>query len=169
MMMKRTVYILAVSFLMAFAISLFARQKSNGKTSKQDHILYPTVYLGNSTYMGGPIKKEEFDKLLKQGITSHDSMGYKYKVMGFDFNYAERQLYEDSAGNLKIMTDFSFEYCPGDTITHNIASSIYQRTKPGDTIFIDRVMVARYTSKTNKNQVDTNVIAARAMKCIITK
>jgi hypothetical protein len=96
-------------------------------------------------------------------------MGYKYKVMGFDFNYAERQLYEDSAGNLKIMTDFSFEYCPGDTITRNIASSIYQRTKPGDTIFIDRVMVARYTSKTNKNQVDTNVIAARAMKCIITK
>lgn len=166
--MKRSAKILSVTFLVAAALSLLAQQSSVGKTSGAKHVIYPTVYLGNSGYSGGPIKKQEFDKLLHEGLTSQDSSGEKYKVMGFNFNYVERELYEDSAGNLQMMNDFSFEYCPGDTITSNVASSIYTRTKPGDTVLIDRVMVARYLNK-GKKSLDSNVVTARPMKCIITQ
>lgn len=169
MNMTRTANIFAAFFLIVFGASLLAQQQSNGKTGKPEHLLVPTVYLGKSDYKGGPIKKDDFARLLRQGLTSHDSLGYKYKVVRFDFNYAERQLYEDSVGNLKVMTDFMFEFCPGDTVTSAISASIYDRVKPGDTVFIDRVMVARYTSKSNKNVLDTNIIAAKSMKCVIIK
>ena len=132
-------------------------------------IMYPTVYLGHSEFKGGNIRKEEFDKLLKDGLTSKDSMGNRYKVLGFEFNYAERQLYEDSAGNLKVMTDFLFEYCPGDTITSNISASIYERTKPGDTVFVNKVMVVKYINKTDKTLPDTAAILAKGLKCVIVK
>jgi hypothetical protein len=160
--MNRNIFLLVLLF--ALGVSLFAQEKSNSAK----HLVLPSVYLGHSDYKGGPIKREEFDNLLKQGLTAHDSAGYKYKVISFDFNYAERELYEDSIGNLKVMTDFLFEYCPGDTITGNISASIYDRVKAGDTVFIDRVRVARYIGKTNKT-LDTEVVSARGLKCVITK
>jgi len=177
--MNRTVSIVVVIVLMAAGQNLTAQQKGKSKTAAKtdnvttegapaSHILYPTVYLGHSEYHGGPIKKLEFDRLLKQGLTSHDSLGNKYKVMGFDFNYFERQLAEDSIGNLKMFTEIFYEFCPGDTITSNIATSLYERTKPGDTVIIERVKVVRYINKT-KVLPDASAIGARGLKCVIVK
>jgi len=174
--MNRTVKILFLVLSVAVGLNLWAQQKSNGKADDKGgamagkNILLPTVYLGRSEYHGGPIKKEEFDRLLKQGLTSHDSSGNKYKVVAFDFNYGERQLYEDSIGNLKVMVDLVYEHCPGDTITSNVSASIYDRTKAGDTVYIDRVTVVKYLSnKSNKTQPDSAAIGARGMKCVIVK
>jgi hypothetical protein len=177
--MNRIARIVLVIILIATGENLAAQQKAKSKAAdKWEHvpqenatasnILYPTVYLGRSEFHGGSIKKQEFDRLLKQGLTSHDSLGNKYKVMGFDFNYIERQLAEDSIGNMKVFTEVFYEYCPGDTITSNIATSLYERSKPGDTILIERVKVARYVNKT-KVLPDATAIAAKGLKCVIVK
>ena len=184
--MSRTINILLLIFLMAVGINLLGQQKANskqpvnGKGAKRG-VLIPTVYLGNSDYKGGPIQKEQFAILLRQGLTSHDSLGNKYRVIGFDFSYAERKVYEDSIGNLMKMTDFTSEYCPGDTISHDISASgdtslegdvilsIYDRIKPGDTVYFDHIMVVKSGRNSLLSISDTTAIAARGIKCAIVK
>lgn len=168
-------------FLLVAAVACFnllaQQKKTNAKPvvekneggDQHKKLLLPTVYLGKSDYSGGPIKKEEFNRLLKQGLTSRDSLGNKYKVLGFGFNYAELALYEDSIGNAKMMVDMLYEYCPGDTITNNVSSSIYDRIKPGDTVFIERVIVVKYLPKSTKVQSESDAIGAKGLKCVITK
>lgn len=159
--------ILSLTVLVAAGVTLFAQQKGTATTGKKP--LVPYTYLGHSEYKGGPIPKVTFDGLLKQGVSSRDSMGNKYKVVGFRFSYAERTVYEDSVGNLQMMTDLMYEYCPGDTITTAVASMIYDHTKPGDTVYIDDVSVVKYLDKSGRTQPETNAFAARGMKCVITK
>ncbi len=176
-MMDRSVKVILFIFLLAVGFHLLAQQKSNGKAANAEQspsnskkALFPTVYLGRSEFKGGAISKAEFDRLLKQGLTSSDSLGNKYKVVDFDFNYIERELFEDSIGNMKVMTEILYEHCKGDTITRNISSGIYDRSKPGDTVYIDQVSVVRYKpGKGNKPIFDSVVLGARGIKCILTK
>ena len=176
-MINRTVQVFLFIFLSAVGYHLLAQQKLNGNAdgkgqtaSNTKKILFPTVYLGRSEFKGGLISKAEFDRLLKQGLTSTDSLGNKYKVVDFDFNYIERELYEDSIGNMKVMTEILFEHCKGDTVTSNISSGIYSRSKAGDTVYIDQVSVVRYKNgKGNKPVFESTVLGARGIKCIITK
>lgn len=175
--MTRTVKVLFSLMAIAVCLNAWAQQKKpNAKTDdgtrSEGHprrVQIPFVYLGKSDFKGGPIKMEEFNRLLKQGLTSRDSMGNKYKVTSFGFNYAERMLYEDSVGNLKVMTDILYEYCPGDTITNNVSASIYERVKPGDTVFIDRVTVVKYLNRSNKVAADSTAMIAKGLKCVIMK
>ena len=161
---------------MMFCASLWAQQKAAispgaGKTGKDTaarkkkvFINRPRLYLGHSDFSGGKIKASVFDSLLKQGIHSHDSLGNPYQVLGFSFDYAERRLFEDSAGELTWQIDLSSEYCPGDTITSNVAATIYERIKHGDTVFIEQAVVVKPNTK---RAPDT--VFGRVMKCEITK
>ncbi|MFI5195821.1 MAG: hypothetical protein ACHQD8_01910 [Chitinophagales bacterium] len=173
--MNRTVNILSLVLLIAYGVNLPAQQAAKGKADGKQQgkgvtrIFLPPVYLGNSEYKGGPIKKNTFDDLLKQGLTSHDSLGNRYRVVGFQFGYAERNVYEDSVGNLQMLMDYAYEYCPGDTITAAIAASIYDRTKPGDTLYFDRVSVVKYLNNSTQPQSETESFAARGMKFVIVK
>ncbi len=97
------------------------------------------VYLGKSDYYTGKITKGVFDSLVKQGLTSRDSAGRVFKVTGFTFSYAERNLYEDSVGNPMILTDYLSEYCFGDTLTPFLKVNIPERSKVGDTLFVDQI------------------------------
>ncbi len=56
--------------------------------------------------------KQDFTRYLKQGLTSQDSLGDKYRIISFDFIYGERTLYEDSIGTLKVYTDMNTSFCP---------------------------------------------------------
>jgi hypothetical protein len=170
--MNRMVKILLPVFLFVFGASLSAQPKSGGQTPPEKgklRVVMPDAYLGRSSTNGGQIKKADFDKLLKQGITAHDSAGNKYKVIGFEFGYAEKSLYEDEAGNLQVGTDYLDEYCPGDTVSHNVSGSIYERTKPGDTVYIDRIKVVGYVKKTTQTLPETEAILAKPMKFVIIK
>lgn len=99
------------------------------------------AYLGAPAFKGGNISKRVFDSLLHLGVRATDSMGKKYPVSGFDFSYSERNLYEDSVGNLMYVNDYFTEYCAGDTITRAISKNIYYKTKPGDTAYFDNIKV----------------------------
>lgn len=110
----------------------------DGKAAKPKPKPIP-VYLGKSDYYTGKITKQVFDSLLKQGLTSRDSAGRAFKVTGFTFSYAERSLYEDSVGNPMILTDYHSEYCFGDTLTPFLKANMPERSKPGDTVYVDQI------------------------------
>ncbi len=194
-MMHRTVNILLLVLLIIIGFSSIAKQKEKGNGSdqhnakKNNHIFMPPVYLGNSPNTRGPIRKDVLTGLLKQGLTSHDSLGNKYRVVGFNFGYAERKLYEDSVGNLVAMMDYLSEYCAGDTlssdITHprgtqitdnldgtpdstDITKSIYDRVKVGDTIYFDNIRVAKYIDAM-RSAPDSDAILGKGMKFWIVK
>ena len=186
MMMHRKGSLLLLMIILA-SFELPAQQKkAEGKTS---HVFMPPVYLGHSDKRGGPIKKDAFNSLLKQGLTCQDSLGNKYRIVGFDFGYSERKLYEDSVGNLITMMDYTSEYCPGDTLSTDISTtrvtaiqnyidgapdegdvsrSIYERVKVGDTVYFDHVIVAKYLNAT-ESLPDNEAIMGRSMKFYFVK
>jgi hypothetical protein len=139
--------------------------KTTTANNKAKKVFMPQAYLANTEYKGGTIKRDELSRLMRQGITSRDSMGNKYKVASFQFGYAERVLYEDSSSNMMVLVDYMTEYCPGDTLTPGISASIYERIKPGDTVYFDRVSV--YKAMANRN-VD-EIIAGKGMKFVVTR
>lgn len=194
-MMYRIVTILLLFLLLITGSNLSAQQKKPGEqhpqnNNKNAHIFKPPVYLGKSEYTGGPIKRDVFNNLMKQGLMSHDSLGNNYRIVGFDFGYAERKLYEDSVGNLITMMDFLSEHCPGDTLaaditqtrsvqitnyldgspdsSEDVSRSIYNRVKLGDTLYFDKVLVSRYIN-TTQSLPDTSAILSRNMKFWIVK
>ena len=188
MIMGRIVKIFLLVFLVVCKVNLSAQEKSKGKTGHgPERIFMPGVYLGHSENKGGPIKKDASTSLMKQGLTSHDSLGNRYKVTGFDFSYAEQKLYEDSSGNMVMMTDMSAEYCPGDTLASDIAYNVhmlksayltdsadipkglYERVKPGDTLYFDHIKVIKYGKNATLSMSDTATIAGRGMKFYIVK
>jgi len=177
MMMNRTVNILLLVLFSAIGVNLLAQQAAKGKTEGKQpanatagkKIFLPPVYLGKSEYRNGPIKRETFKELLKQGLTSHDSLGNRYRIVGFQFSYAERMVYEDSLGNLQMVMDYASEYCPGDTMTAGIAESIYERVKPGDTLYFDRINVVKYLKNSTQTQPENEAFNARGMKFFIVK
>lgn len=121
----------------------YVERKDTLAIVKKPKVYYIPVYLGNSALQGGSISKYVFDSLLKQGLTARDTMGMVYKVDGFYFNYGERNLYEDSSGNMMWVTDYLSEYCPGNMLPAHISGSIYMRTKPGDTTYFDNIKLTR--------------------------
>lgn len=110
-------------------------QTAKTDTAAKKKVYYPVV-LGLSDRSGGTIPKQLFDSLLRQGVRAQDTAG---QVSGFMFNYKERNIYEDSVGNIIVLTDLLTEYCPGDTLTPGISNSIYLRTKKGDTAYFDNI------------------------------
>ena len=143
------------------------------------YIFVSCIFDDGSDYKGGPIQKEQFARLLKQGLKSHDSLGNKYRVVGFDFSYAEQKIYEDSIGNLMKMFDFSSEFCKGDSLSRDISTdsdttadmevvlSIYKRVKPGDTVYFDHIMLLKQGRNSLLTIPDSVAIAGRPIKCVI--
>ncbi len=173
-MAKRAGKIVAGVLATMCCVTLWAQQKAvttQSKTSGKDtatarakkRVPKPVVYLGHSNFSGGDIVAKEFDSLLKQGISARDEKGNLMKVLGFNFNYAERRLFENEEGEMSMQIDFATEYCPGDTITPNISGSIYDRIKSGDTVFIAQVLLERKVG----NDIDT--VFGKEMKCVIRK
>lgn len=170
--MKRTSNILLLVAFTCFAATLLAQQKGkkvtkkvstidslHGKVSKYARHYVP-VYLGHSDLTGGALPKSVFDSLMKQGIYARDSAGDVYSVIGFNFSYAEMNLYEDSIGNLKIEPDYMIEHCEGNMVDANISSSLYNRTKERDTVYIDQVQLLT---------PDSSSADGNPMKFVITK
>lgn len=146
------------------SLPLSAQKKPAPKESKPHKVLMPQAFLGNSDKKGGMIGRDEFTKLVKQGLQARDSAGNRYKVTGFEFMYGERQMYEDSAGRPMVMFDYLSEYCPGDTLSPGVATSLFNRLKAGDTAYFNRVEVLR----ARPGEAGT-VIMGKGMKFALTR
>jgi hypothetical protein len=158
--------VLSAVFFMMLCFSLIAQQKKAAAPEKNNKrkAYLPIVTLGKPGFAGGQIKAANFDSLLKQGIYSHDSAGNPLNVVSFNFSYLERMIYEDSVGDLHQVTDISKEFCKGNTVTENIAGSIYERIKSGDTVRIDEVLLTK-----NKPGRKIDTFLGKSIKCIIIK
>lgn len=168
--MKRTSKFIFICAGLCLVATLFSQKGiAGGGGSQKDTAAkkpykpptYP-VFLGKSEISGADIKvsKKDFDRLLKQGLTAKDSSGQPMKFHGFMFTYGERNLYEDSVGNLIILTDLLAEYCFGDTLASNISLSLYQRSKAGDTAYIDDIQLVDVHGKSK---------LGRSMRIVLTK
>jgi hypothetical protein len=107
---------------------------------KRRHSLV-SVYLGNSDWSGGKIPKRSFDSLMRMGLTAKDSAGVPGRVEEFRIYYKERNLYEDSVGNMYVNVDILTDFSKGNKLNSYMGSSLLDRTKRGDTAIFDDIMV----------------------------
>ena len=124
--------------------TVYAQKRTHSRKPKSTKLIIHSkpvmeVVIGTSELSGGPVSKRDFDAFAPMGIRIKDPQGAF--IEGFSFTYAERNMYEDSVGNEKPMTDYLTEYCMGDTLSPIISHTIAQRTKPGDTAFYDDIHI----------------------------
>lgn len=97
-------------------------------------------YLGCSYSDEHPIPKQTFDSLIHLPLCARDSSQQVYKILSFDITYAERGLYQDSAGLPIIYTDYSSASFKGDTFTSQWKAIFEERSYKGDTIYFDNIL-----------------------------
>lgn len=136
--LSRGVILLLLGF--GLVAQSFNKDDDKDKPKKKKEYRVP-VYLGKSNLSGGAISVSVFDSLLAQGLTSKDTLGRPHLVTSFLFTYAERNLYEDSIGNLMWLTDLRSAPCKGDTLEEYVLESTLDRMKSGDTVYFDNITV----------------------------
>ena len=67
-------------------------QAKAGKKPVKKGVLFPDVFFAGSTVANGPVKVKDLETMLRSKLQAHDSSGTSYKVLGFDFTYAEREI-----------------------------------------------------------------------------
>lgn len=127
--------------MMLAVLLVFAGALAQEKKKEKPKPKPVPVYLGRSNINEGKIPVHVFDSLLKQGLTARDSAGRSYTVNGFLFTYGERNLYEDSVGNLMMLTDLLVQPCDGDSMNAHILDIVKERSKAGDTVYFDDIIV----------------------------
>ncbi len=178
----RSVYLSIILVASILAVNVHAQKKQkepaksiakNADDKKTDNMankrksinLYrPKVYLGNSEFCGGPIKRATFDSLISHGLKCYDSMGRPFRIISYYINFYEHQFYEDASGNLTIMTDKSGELCHGDSLTQVKIESLRSRVKFGDTVIFESIRMLS-PAITGKN----DTFRAATLNCYIQK
>ena len=161
MMNRRLLLVAAIALLFTAA---YAQRKSPKEKVVAKPAVAPAkpvmeVAIGRTgNYSGGTISKFQFDDIAKQGIHIKDPKGSF--IEGFSFTYGERNMYEDSAGNDKPVTEYLTEYCMGDTLSPIIKTFIGIRTKPGDTAYYDDIHI---------RMPDGKPALGKSMKFVITR
>jgi hypothetical protein len=152
--MRSVLFILLIA--LGIGVAAYAQTKS-----KPEPVLgaaaakkYPPVYtyLGNAQLKGGNISKNDFVNYIKQGLKAKDEKGTQYTIINFNLTYGERNLYEDSVGDLKMMTDYQLIKCIGDSVITLMVNDIAERLKEGDTIYFDKIIVNRADSTTTQSK-----------------
>lgn len=103
------------------------------------------VYKGKTLWSDGvtgtgKISKQLFDSMLDQRLVALDSAGNKHPVLFHLFMYAERGLFEDSMGKLRIMTDHYILQCDNGKLPQDWVTNLRQRSKAGDTVYYNNVI-----------------------------
>ncbi len=161
MMNRRLLFFAAIALLFttAYAQRKPAKDKASTKPVAAPSKPVMEVAIGRSSnWSGGVIPKSEFDAIAPQGLRIKNGQGAF--IEGFSFTYGERNMYEDSAGNAKPVTDYLTEYCMGDTLSPIISHTIASRTKPGDTAYYDDIHI---------RLADGKPALGKSMKFVITR
>lgn len=97
------------------------------------------AYLGCAVSDSSYLSKADFEQLMSKSMCAKDSANNTYKVTSFEIVYAERGLYQDSAGLPIVVTDYTFGKSNGDTIPQTWINTFQERCYRGDTIYFDKV------------------------------
>jgi hypothetical protein len=126
-------------FSAAYAQNKQSKQKAEKPVVPKKTVFEMALGRNGTDVPVGDITEGMFDSIAPSGIRIKDPKGAF--IEGFSFTYGERNIYEDSAGTERIVTDYLTEYCLGDTLSAFIAQNIAKRTKPGDTAYYDQINI----------------------------
>ena len=151
--MKQKSLVVVVAVTLTFLGSARAQMRADGKTKDAKaavakKIPEAAVFLASTILDGGVIPDRVFDSLARQPITARDKSGQPAQVVGYTLTFAERTLAEDSAGRPMLAVDYFSEICNGDTLNAVLRNNLFDRTKPGDTVWYERIQVATAAGQT---------------------
>lgn len=133
-------YFLGIACLGLASIVFMAQAQQNKQAKPAKKIVYKgKTFLNDGITGNGTITKANFDALLNKNLLSKDSNNILRPVNFFVFMYAERGLYEDSTGKLKIMTDNYSLQCDNGKLPEDWIKNIRQRSKAGDTAYFNNI------------------------------
>lgn len=135
-------------------ITLFSFSETDQNTRKYRY----TAHLGCMDNDISTLGKESFDSLIALPLCGKDSSHTVFPIQGFEIIYAERGLYQDSAGLPIIFTDYTTMQCTGNTLSKNWVDLFKERSYKGDTVFIENIKVLGNDNKSYQ---------AKALKIII--
>lgn len=147
--MKR--YTLATALQLTAGVCAFAQGRADEKAAQsaaQKKAPPAAVFLGSSEQAGGVIPDQLFDSLGRLPLTARDKDGKPAQVLAFTVTFAERTLAEDSAGNPLVAVDVFSEKCTGDTLSTVLRNNLFDRTKPGDTVWYEHIRVSTAAGET---------------------
>lgn len=113
-----------------------AKKKPDGK---KKIVHKGKTYLMNGTG-SGTISKRLFDSLINFNLMSRDTQNREHPVVQYTFTYAERGIFEDSTGKLKIMTDYYSVESDKGKLPEYWLRNIRERSKEGDTAMFFEVL-----------------------------
>lgn len=97
------------------------------------------AYLFNG--MGsGKISKQVFDSLLQYTLIAKDSQNREHPVLQYTFTYAERGVYEDSTGQMRIMTDYNSIESDNGKLPGYWITNLKKISKAGDTAIFSEII-----------------------------
>lgn len=140
-MKKYALPVVLLGMVLAFSLVQGQQQKPQ---QKKKIIHKGKAFLADGRTATGTISKAAFDSLLAFPLIAKDTLGREHKVLNFSFGYAERGLFEDSTGKLKIMTDYFATESEHGTLPEFWLKNIRERSKAGDTAYFDEV-ISNYT------------------------
>lgn len=107
------------------------------------------AYLGCTTSGSVNLNKQAFDNLIAQPLCARDSNQLPVTIQSFEILYAERGLYQDSAGLPIIFTDYTRIPVEGNQLDKKWINEFVERSYKGDTVFIQNVKVAGADKKSH--------------------
>lgn len=141
-MRKYVLPVLVVGVVFAFSMARAQQQK---QPQKKKIVHKGKAFLADGkTGAGTTVSKAAFDSLIAYPLIARDTQGIDHKVLNFSFSYAERGLFEDSTGKLKIMTDYYATESEKGKLPEFWLKSIRERSKGGDTAYFD-LIISNYT------------------------
>jgi len=122
------------------------------KPQERKKIVYKgKTYLQDAQYAhNSRISKKAFDSLLAYGLVVRDSLNREYQAARYTFTYAERGVFEDSTGKLRIMTDYYSTESFAGKLPPEWLQPIRDRSKAGDTAFFFEVIYYQPGDTTRK-------------------
>jgi len=132
-------------------LSVLLSAFSNSNQSNQRDYPYRT-FLGCTEMDMQMLSKKTFDSLIALPLCAKDTGNRYFKVQSFDILYAERGLYQDSAGLPIIFTDYTNIRCDSNVVPKAWVNIFNQRSYRGDTVYIENVKVLGSDNKSHEGK-----------------
>ncbi len=132
--MKYYLKLIAISSI--FVLGTSQAQQTNTKKK----VMYKgKSYLSDGTGQG-TISVSRFKSMLHNGLIAKDTAQVQHPVHSFIFMYAERGVFEDSTGKLRIMSDNFSLQCDSGKLPEMWVKGISTKAKAGDTAYYSNVL-----------------------------
>lgn len=143
--------------------ALFLVTNSEAQQSKpKKRVLYKGKSFLSDGTGSGTISVSQFKKLIDQKLIARDTALVDHPVHSFIFMYAERGVFEDSTGKLRIMSDNFSLQCDSGKLPMLWVNGIKEKTKAGDTVYYSNI-ISSYDDSAKK------LFFAEPLKLILTE